>query len=212
MRYLGNARRGSLSARFDCSARKRIRRGYTTVELATAAVLGALLIAVVLGWAGGVAKVVTTSVRAGDGGETALLVGRMGDDLLQAGHCDPAGRDSVLRTLSPDRIQIVSMSSGTPMLVSYRISAGVVERGSAEMAANCDTPEVTNWVPVARGFDSTTVFLAPVRDGVVSEDVLDYPSCTDVFAAGCDMSAVRVQLLRTETKESRVATLSIGRI
>jgi hypothetical protein len=191
-------------------ARHARRRGYSTLELVTAATLGALLISAVLAWAGGVARVVTAGVSAGDGGRTVLAVSRMRDDLLAAGHCDGSGRDAVVRNLTADRIDTVVLREDEPVLVSYRLQGGALQRAETSMPEDCATPDVTGWVDAASGFSPGIVFLAPVRDGTYSSGEGDYFACEDVFGEGCVLDAVRVQLQRESTEEIVAATLRIA--
>lgn len=187
-----------------------VRRGYSTLELVTAATLGALLISAALAWAGGVVRVVTAGVNAGDGGRTELAISRMRDDLLAAGHCDGAGRDAVVRNLAPERIDAVVIRDAGVVLVSYRLEAGTLQRAETEMAADCATPEVSTWVDAATGFTPSLRFLAPVRSGAQSIADGDYLSCVEVFTDGCSVDAVRVELQRSETEELTAATLRIA--
>lgn len=192
------------------TVRRSLQRGYSTLELVTAATLGALLISAVLAWAGGVARVVTAGVSAGDGGRVALAVSVMRDDLLAAGHCDGAGRDAVVRNLLADRIDVVVIRDGEPELVSYRLQSGALQRAVTAMPANCATPEVTGWVESASGFAPGVVFLSPVRNGAQASGEGDYFACEDVFGEGCTLDAVRVQLQRESTEEILAATLRIA--
>jgi hypothetical protein len=186
-------------------------RAYSTLEITVAATLGALLISAIVAWAGGVARVVSAGVNAGDGGQTVLLMSRMRDDLLTGAHCDPSGRDSIVRNLSTTQIDFVVGKDSTRSMVSYRFSEGVVERAETVMPSDCSTPEQSSWVEAGNGYLAAGNFLAPVREGVLGGNEGDYISCTEIFTDGCAVDAIAVLLVRSTTGEISQGTMGVAK-
>ena len=193
--------------------RFRRRKGYTLVEVVTAVILGSLMIAATLRWAAGISNVVTSSIRSGDNGQIVLAMSRLGDDVEAATHCDPNGRDAVLRELSPDLFRIVTdpQGSGTASVVTWRITQeGTIQRSVSSLDANCESPSPSSWSTIATGVDPATSWFHPVVAGVASADPADFLSCPVRSLSGCRNPTFTARLMRAGYDEIAESTFHVN--
>ncbi|MFM7088926.1 MAG: hypothetical protein ACKOW9_05365 [Candidatus Paceibacterota bacterium] len=192
-----------------CNRNLHVGKSYTTLEVVIGASLSALLVAAIIAWAGGIGRVVSNEVNVSDNGRTELAFMRMQDDILALTHCNVDALDSPIRSMSENRIDFVSSSSGEIKLVSWKFEDGILARGEEVMPADCAAPSISTWSSMVTEVDMSLSGFYPVRDGVRSSSPSDYISCEDRFLSSCFLDSVYVELYRSKNNELRSASFNI---
>ena len=177
------------------------RLGYTLVELAVVAVLGAVLIAIAARWVGQLGQVALQQVAGGVQANVIVASDRLEDDLTAAVHCDPWNLDSPIAEVTPSSLYLFvdANGDGTPTFVrwSVNLETGLLTRAEGAAGEACSQPTLPTGVAliesVATGTAETPLF-TPAVGGVLATSASDWGICTNSIEARCQIDAVQVDL------------------
>jgi prepilin-type N-terminal cleavage/methylation domain-containing protein len=172
-------------------ARRRLRRGYTLVELAAASAAFAVIVVLLLQWFGGLLASVAANNEISAAQRQYLIVAQqLRDDVSGAEACLPYGQDTPLARLSQG-VLVLRQGPERPA-VAWREDGGQLER--AELAPCADDPTGAGWAGMLGVAEDSVTFVVRDRDGVSSDEL---GVCGTVLAGGCDPSSVTIRFDQT---------------
>jgi hypothetical protein len=141
------------------------RRAYTLVELGVVVVLTTLLIFGMVRWLVSVGASASSGLQDASDSRSALVFDQMAKDVRALQHCQAAGTDARVASVTTDTMTLIldSDGDGTTETVRWRISGNTIQRGTAQMGADCSPGTVSDWADWLSGADALT--FSVFRDG-----------------------------------------------
>jgi type II secretory pathway component PulJ len=167
-------------------------RGYTLMELGVVTILTTVLIFGMVRWLTGIGSTARVGFQDAADGRRAMVVEQIRRDVEASLHCDNAGRDARVRELSSDRVTIVVQADDDAALeiVGWRLNSGRIERGEAELDADCEGSP-GNWGVWAE--DVSNLAFTKITDGAaVSAGTAGV--CGDELLERCRVDVIGVSI------------------
>jgi hypothetical protein len=110
------------------------------VELAVVTILTTILIFGMVRWLTGIGSTARVGFQDAADGRRAMVIEQIRRDVESSVHCDNGGRDARVRELAADRMTVIVQTDDDAAIeiVGWRLNGGRIERGEAELGADCE--------------------------------------------------------------------------
>jgi len=188
---------------------KRYSKGYTLLEILVAASLGAIIVIIGLAWAGSIGRIAINAVAVTETGQVNIALKSITNDLTNAVHCNPNGKDAKIRVIDKETIAIVTRDESNYKLSWWRLNDNGIQKAVTSLTSDCLSGEPEGWSTLATNIDQDKSRFSPVYTG---EAVRNYEklNCLLKFEEKCDIPAINIYIYSNLSRQGFEATVMLN--